>query len=268
MEKISGNTSQFVMSKFDVRETKYANVINDIAFDFSEQELNMLLAIITNMRDRGAQYTLFSFSEMKRAMGLGKTHMSNREFMQKLSKTLIKFCKATDCIQTEKTSTSILLFSCLFFDIPDRKMCIAVNPDFTNILNNPAEYTKFQLNEFIRINGKYAKRLYLHLCQFRTSGVYKVQLDKFRRLFCISCEDSKIKQKVINPCLNELRRLEEFKNLQYKTHYSHQNKIELYVFFWKASSTKDEETGKEEKPATSIEDVIAGEDAYDDDDLF
>ena len=257
------------MDEFNGHIVKYANEMNDIVFsDFSEQELNMLFALITNMKDRDVKRATFSYSEMKKAMGLGNIHMTNAEFTKKLRKMLIKFCKVTSHIQTKKTCVPFVLFSNFFFDEDSRQICLAVNPNFAFMLNKPKNYTKFQLEEFIRIDGKYAKLLYPHLCQFRTSGNYKVRFDDFRRLLCVpkSYENKRIKEKVINPCLNELRRLEEFKNLQCEVYYSHQNKIERYEFVWKASM-KEKEADKEEESAVSMVDVIAVGDAFDDDDL-
>ena len=174
------------MDNLKSQETNYANEMNTIAFTgFKEQELNMFFALITYMKDRGTKRTVISYSELKKMMGLGNTHVTNKEFTKTIIAMWNKLNKLNYCIQEETTFAPFVLFATFLLDDIERHIIIAVNPDFAFMLNKPEKYTYFRLERFISIKNKYAKLLYTHLCQFRKTGIYKVKIDEFKRLLYI-----------------------------------------------------------------------------------
>ena len=261
------------MDSFNEPITKYANEVNNIAFsNFSERELNMLFALMTNMRDKGIERAIFSYSEMKEKMGLGNTHITKAEFREAMEQMREKLNKVTCRIETEKSLIAFVLFPTFTMDDEEKKITIAVNPDFAFVLNCLTEYTKFQLEEFIGVDGKYAKLLYTHLRQWRTTGRYCVKLADLRRLLDVptSYSAGEIKKEIINPCVEKLRKVKEFKDLKCNPRYLSKRggTVSGYEFIWKASSKETEKkpagnlpTAEADasagKPAVSIEDVIA-----------
>lgn len=142
------------MDIFNEQITQYANDVNNIALsNFSERELNMLFALMTNMRDKGIERAEFSYSEMKEEMGLTNTYTTNAEFRQRMLAMWEKLNKATCRIETKKTFISFVLFPTFKMDDKKEKITIAVNPDFAFMLNQLANYAEFQLEEFRGVKG-------------------------------------------------------------------------------------------------------------------
>lgn len=261
-----------MMDEFNCRVAKYANEMNDITFhDFSEQELNMLFALITNMKEREAKRAIFSYSEMKKAMGLGNTHMTNAEFKKKMMKMWEKLNKVTCRIQTETALISFVLFPTFTMEDDKSRITIAVNPDFAFMLNRLTNYTYFRLEKFIDVKGKYAKLLYTHLCQFRKSGRYYVSLEDLRRLLDVpaSYDTKTVNRRVVKESVEKLCKMKEFEDLKCNPQYLSKRggTVSGYEFVWKVNPKETEGKHTElsvaepdasgGKPAVSIEDVIA-----------
>ena len=86
-------------------------------------------------------------------------------------------------------------------------------------------FTQFELEEFLFLSGKYTKALYIHLKQFRTTGVWRVSWDNFKELLGIPsnyrmCD---IDLRILKPSVAQLqeplnlfeRSRTPFKNLKY-----------------------------------------------------
>ncbi|HDX6248811.1 TPA: replication initiation protein, partial [Campylobacter fetus subsp. venerealis] len=107
---------------------------------------------------------------------------------------------------------------------------LGVNPRFAYLIGElTANFTSFELKEFIGISGKYSKTLYRLLKQFRNSGkciIYSKKWDEFRDFMDIpeSYLPHHIDQRVLNPAVKELSAERDlfnnkkpiFENLTYK----------------------------------------------------
>ncbi|MFP6297290.1 replication initiation protein, partial [Helicobacter pylori] len=105
------------------------------------------------------------------------------------------------------------------------------------LLNNlgMGQYTSFNLLEFQRVRGKYAKTLYRLLKQYKSTGILSVEWSQFRELLDIP-KDYKmenIDQKVLNPSLKELRKIYPFEHLSYKKERrSHDKRKVTHIDFY------------------------------------
>ncbi len=104
---------------------------------------------------------------------------------------------------------------------------IQVNPQFEYILNQlSANFTAFELEEFIALSGKYAKTLYRLLKQFRTTGKAYFEWEEFCRIMDIPQDyrQSEIDKRILKPAIKELSKERNlfdqvrvpFKNLAYE----------------------------------------------------
>ncbi len=104
---------------------------------------------------------------------------------------------------------------------------IQVNPQFEYILNQlTANFTAFELAEFIALSGKYAKTLYRLLKQFRTTGKAYFEWEEFCRIMDIPQDyrQSEIDKRILKPAIKELSKERNlfdqvrvpFKNLAYE----------------------------------------------------
>ena len=69
-----------------------------------------------------------------------------------------------------------------------------------------ANFTRFELAEFVSLKSSYSKGLYRLLKQFRTTGYYEVPIEDFRRLLDVpkSYRMSDINKTILTPALTEL----------------------------------------------------------------
>ena len=78
-------------------------------------------------------------------------------------------------------------------------------------------YTQFDIREFISLKSKGAKFIYINLKQFRTTGVWHVLMDDFKRRLGIgSYSNNNCVYKVLNPAIEELVKKGMFSDLSVK----------------------------------------------------
>ncbi len=104
---------------------------------------------------------------------------------------------------------------------------IQVNPRFEYILNQlTANFTSFELAEFIALSGKYTKTLYRLLKQYRSTGKAYFEWEEFCRIMDIpkNYRQIDIDQRILKPAIKELSKERNlfdqvrvpFKNLAYE----------------------------------------------------
>ncbi|MCQ2916543.1 replication initiation protein, partial [Helicobacter pylori] len=116
-------------------------------------------------------------------------------------------------------------------------MDIQLNTGYQYLLNNlgMGQYTSFNLLEFQRVRGKYAKTLYRLLKQYKSTGILSVEWSQFRELLDIP-KDYKmenIDQKVLTPAIKELHKIYPFEHLSYKKERrSHDKRKVTHIDFY------------------------------------
>lgn len=86
-------------------------------------------------------------------------------------------------------------------------MEVSVNDEFLFLLNElTSNFTRFELEEFVKFKSTYTKEFYRRIKQFRHTGVWKISIDEFNRLLGISesYKISDIDKRVFQPILSEL----------------------------------------------------------------
>ncbi|WP_121029738.1 replication initiation protein [Helicobacter pylori] len=207
--------------------TTYHNNANKVNLGkLSEREANLLFAIFQRLKDQGNTLIRFEPQDLKRMLNID---ISN----ERLSEVVIKLwdsIKTADFWKISETETSIIqenymLFSRCKIELnkPSKDLKyleIQLNDNYQYLLNNlgMGQYTSFNLLEFQKVRGKYAKTLYRLLKQYKSTGILSVEWTQFRELLDIP-KDYKmenIDQKVLTPSLKELRKIYPFEHLSYK----------------------------------------------------
>lgn len=209
----------------------YHNDLNKIQLpSFTEQEQNLLFGILSRLRNAGSDEIIkFSTNDLRNI--LNSDYSDESLFMFALSLDN-KFFKANFRIIAEKKINDRNIFSMQIINlfntmeiVADRelepndehklKSCkligleIKVNPDFAYILNDlRANFTRFELAEFVSLSGKYTKTLYRLLKQYRSRGQMDMEWDEFMRVMDIPADynQSNIDQWILKPAIKELTR--------------------------------------------------------------
>ncbi|RVY10565.1 RepB family plasmid replication initiator protein [Helicobacter pylori] len=197
----------------------------------SEREANLLFAIFQRLKDQGNTLIRFEPQDLKRMLGI-KISYDNLTRTARSMWNKIKtadFWEVRDIIVNGRECVSeknYMLFQVceIVSDKETREflyMDIQLNTGYNYLLNNlgmGGQYTSFNLLEFQRVRGKYAKTLYRLLKQYKSTGILSVEWGQFRELLDIP-KDYKmenIDQKVLTPSLKELRKIYPFEHLSYK----------------------------------------------------
>ncbi|MFP6269518.1 RepB family plasmid replication initiator protein [Helicobacter pylori] len=235
----------------DKTYTTYHNNANKVNLGkLSEREANLLFAIFQRLKDQGNTLMRFEPQDLKR-MIMVKSNLTNRQLLQVLKNLLDNISGANFWIIREHVEngevyedhTSYMLFK--QFEIRIHKLTqtieyleVQLNDSYQYLLNNlgmGGQYTSFNLLEFQRVRGKYAKTLYRLLKQYKSTGILSVEWSQFRELLDIprDYDMRSIDNFVLKIALKELRKIYPFEHLSYKKERkSHDKRKVTHIDFY------------------------------------
>ena len=251
---------------------KYHNDFNKVKLpSFTEQEQNILMGIISKIKDNPNETIEFTAQEI---LGFSTKNFTKKSLNDILAILKTKFFKADFTILQKKVlkiknenknviaQTTINLFRKFTIylektdntDNPDtifHKLELEVNPEFAYLIDElSANFTRFELAEFIALSGKYTKTLYRLLKQYRQTGWVEFEFNEFKRILDISDDYAmcNIDQRIIDPAIKELtaeRNLFDakriiFKNLTYTKIKKGGNRVVAIRFQWDKEQVQEE----------------------------
>lgn len=194
---------------------KYHNDLNELTFQrFGQVDFDFFMVLCAKLKDSGSNRLVISFDEFKKLAGYSPKN-SEARFINSLQSMNQKQLLSTGLIRQGNKIKQFVLFTEFEIDPDEKTITAKVNSDYMYILNEVTKsFTRFELEEFIRLESKYSKTLYRLLKQFRTTGIYRVTLDEFKRLFGVSkgYSNKLIMQKIITPSVKALK--PHFTNLE------------------------------------------------------
>ena len=244
--KMREKVSLFSMSELIV---KYDNYLNQLALSsFTAVELDLLMTICSKMKNQELNIVSLSFEEIRELSEYSRS--SNEELIKSLKETNLKLSKIACTLENESDVIQFVLFTTFWIQKKEKKLTIQVNPDFSFVLNAlDKNFTRFELSEFIRLNGRYSKQLYRLLKQFRSTGELQITLQELRNKMDIpeSYDLRDIREKVLKPALKELSPC--FKDLKFeaKKEKRRGNPVTGYIFTFKKEEPKKKLTSTTKK---------------------
>lgn len=195
---------------------KYSNKLNNIPLkNFEKVDLNFFYAICAKVREKGSELVEIPLDEIKVMTEYKST--SVERFKSDLIRMNEKLRSCHGIYETDDEIVQFNLFS-TFTIVKSRKVLkIRVNPDFAWFLNNIAkEFTSFELQEYVSLDGIYVKALYRLLKQWKTHGCTKEYgVSELKELLSIpDYETRRFLDKVINPAIEKINKSGAFKNLR------------------------------------------------------
>lgn len=207
--------------KNEIREVaKYSNDFNAVPLkDFSLVQKKILMTLIWLIKETdGSDITI----DYDRFISLAQSKpRSLEEGIRLIRQTFRKILSLSITeIETETSYEEFMLFTARKVDKKNGEITVRVNPDYFSLIKDFAnEYTKFPLQIGNSFSKQYTIDIYKFLCQFADTGFWVVTVENFKRYLAIpdSYGATKIREKIINPALEELKkyypnlRLEEVK---------------------------------------------------------
>lgn len=214
---------------------KYSNQFNAQSLcKFNAIHLNLLIAICTKVRDKGRNEVSFSFDELWKLVGDNSYRMQTYDFAQQIIETNRRLLASNFEFEDDGKTVQFALFSKFVTDPKSSTLTVRVNPEFSFLLNDlTSQFTRFELEEFTRIKSKYAKECYRRLKQYRSSGVWVVDIDKFRSLMGTpgTYGTRELSKRVLAPIEEELKPLLD---LQIEKIYGARKKLVKLKFTFRA----------------------------------
>lgn len=181
---------------------KYGNSINDTALKgLRSGGLDLFMTLCNLSMNKGVDVLSFDYPTIKNLTGLKG---------QKDEYVAIQYGRAVDIINglrfavyDEKTGKAkfVTLFPTCENDPDNKTITVRVNPDAKTLLNDiDKNFTKFELGQFVSLESKYSKNLFRLLKQYRQTGTYRVEAEKFREL--MDCPKSYPNGEFMRVCVN------------------------------------------------------------------
>lgn len=240
---------------------RYNNDLNTVVFKgFTDTELKLFFAICSKMKDKGSNEVTFSFDQLKDLTD-EKKHFTAKEYAELIQGMYHKLIHLSYVYDDGKDiAGEFNLFQGYERSISQEIFTISVSEKYIYLFNQlTSNFTRFELQEFVDLRGKYTKLLYRQLKQWRTAGHYSVLVKDLRELLDVpdTYETKAITNRVLNPAVNKLRKLYSFRNLTYEYSYSGKTAVRV-KFDW------DPEVIPQRKEASAADWIAVDED----DDVF
>lgn len=214
---------------------QYHNDLNTLQIGgFTEKEMDIFFAICLKLKNKELKEVELSFSEIQKLIQYPSRNLNR--LIKDLESTYDKMLKLDFRLEDLDRIVKFTLFNRYMIDKKQKIVSIRVNDDFKYILNDfMANYTKFDLSEFIKIKSTYAKGLFKVLKQFRNTGWLELSTIQFKKILSIpdSYKMSDIDKKVLKPILDELPKY--FFNLEVEK-IKKGRSIDKFRFTWDVNS--------------------------------
>ena len=195
---------------------KYQNDLNKIKLpNFTELEQNLLFGMLVKIKNNSE--CEFSANELRNFVSDKKpTNAELFNYANTLGEKFFKadFTEIRKINKKESVKTTYNLFKeykIFYLEYEQEKILtrikIEINEIFAYLVEQlTANFTRFELAEFIALSGKYTKTLYRLLKQYRQTGWAQWDFNEFKRILDIpECyRQIDIDQQILKPALKEL----------------------------------------------------------------
>lgn len=221
---------------------KYNNKMNNIPLkSFEKMDLNFFYAICSQVKEKGSELVEISLDRLKELTDYKST--SIERFKADLLRMNRKLMECKGMYETEEEIVQFNLFSTFTIVKSRQVLKVRVNSDVAWLLNDIAkEFTAFELQEYVALEGIYSKALYRLLKQWKTKGITKQYgVEELKELLATPDYDNKhLKDLVINPAVEDIKKHKAFENLWCEVIYAKKRgkPVEGYVFHFSKDDLK------------------------------
>lgn len=219
---------------------KYNNKMNDIPLkDFEKIDLNFFYAICSQVKEKGSELVEIPLERLKELTDYKST--SVERFKADLLRMNRKLMECKGMYETEDEIVQFNLFSTFTIVKSRQVLKVKVNSDVAWLLNDIAkEFTSFELQEYVSLDGVYSKALYRILKQWKTNGKTKqFSVEELKELLSIpNYETRRFMDKIINPAVADIKKHKAFENLWCEVIYAKKRgkPVEGYIFHFAKDS--------------------------------
>lgn len=237
---------------------KYNNWLNELNFkSFTSMDSNFLFAICAAMKEREISEVEFTFDDLRKAVSY------NRNGDDRLISDLRRMNRKMLSIQAEiETSPgeyyAFNLFDEFHISVKKKSLTVSVNPKYAFVLNGLVKnYTKFELESFLKLSSKYAKALFRQLKQWRTTGSVTMKVEELRNMLGgpASYPVGLWYNKILSPAVNDIIEAGCFDDFRCTVNHERRRgrPVSSYTFSWKPEKTEQKPPKKQKNRFLNIE---------------
>ena len=230
---------------------KYQNDMNRLSFKgFNQMDMNVFVALCSQLKEKDTAEITLSFQKIKELICYERKSTIS-EFISELKRMNRKLMSVNCEIITGSKIIMFVLFPTFTIDEDNETLTVAVNKDFTWLLNEMKNYTTFELTEFIELKSKYAKNLYRIMKQWRNKGTYTFHdLEQFRELMDVpkTYTNRQLMQDCVNVAVDEISKLDKsFQNFTCTPEYARKRgkPLEKLIFTWDTLANPNTQTAEQ-----------------------
>ena len=183
------------------------DLTNEKLGKMNAKELDLFMSICHKMRDTGTDRIVIDFSELRKLGHFSAT--SNKILAEELIQANSKLLEFKVLIKNGPKTKQRTLFK--EFETDEEALTVTCEAweetayILTDVVKN---FTRFDLDEFVSLESKYAKRLYKLLKQYRTQGTYYTNKEQFYTDMNVSptYSNTNFNKKVLKPALEECKK--------------------------------------------------------------
>lgn len=171
-------------------------------------ELNFFMAICSKMRNQETNEIVFTFEQLKDLVHWDNNN--NEHFIKSIESTNKKLIALNFRFEDEREIVQFVLFPTFRISKERKTLTVAVNKDFSFLLNNlSSNFTRFELENFTALKSKYSKYLYKELMKFKSTGYLIMTIEDFRNKLDIpnTYKMINIDKRVLEPIKEELSKI-------------------------------------------------------------
>ena len=216
------------------------NEFNEVSMrQWTPKEMDLFIAIVSKVMNKKQDVVTLDTEELR-------TIISEKKNLDRWKETVVSVINKIGELKyhsyTDKAYSLVFPFSKfdVFFD--EKKIEVKVSAHFEKIVNvilKNGEFTFYELEEFVQIKSTYAKTMYRHLKQWRTTGKAEFSIERFREMLDVpeSYTSGEVTRRVVLQIMKELSPF--FEGLEYKVikGSGRGTPIKSYVFKFKKQSS-------------------------------
>lgn len=185
---------------------KYHNDMNKVNLgSFSTKELDLFFSICFKLKEIGTNEIKISFNDIKFLIGEENNPKRVKNHVDNLNKKLAQLNYQFEI--SPNIFERFVLFTNFTSNYNDNTLTIKINDKFGYLLNNLiGNFTKFELEQFVRLKSTYSKNMFKLLKQWESKKEREFKIEEFRDLLSIpkKYRMSIIDIKVLAPIMEEL----------------------------------------------------------------
>ena len=186
---------------------KYSNELHELKFNsMNEAQQNVFFTLLQQFRNTDGYTLELDFNKVFELAQIANSSSYRKEILNKLRQiqTITFMYEINDLGDLQQD----VIFPSIRTDTQNRRLFVKVSKGFKDrYISSPLKgWTRYELAEFVGLNGTYTKTIYRYLKQFRSSGHWRIRYDDFKELLGIpnSYRARDIDKQILNPSIKEL----------------------------------------------------------------